>query len=552
MGDSLMDFSERCRLCIEPKRLSIGIFSEEGRRIKLKSKINKNLPLKVSQSDGLPSQICYQCLFRLETWVSFKQLCVERDQVMKTWSQSYMDETSCEVENFNGHQKSCKVNKTKGSDAPRERSHSNSLGLVGRQDDLVSGNQMDDAKSDTSVWEVVKMDDADNMDCETHDRDISKSRVGTISTSDYAMEGKHDWSRRKSRKPSKVPSSSSDASMGNDADTSCTDVGAHPVDSLSSSLTSPPSPYKPSPNGKDSSPNLSPLPVKRKRGRPSKAFLQRERELKKQKNHDKLPTDGNEALSHDETVSNQSVQIEPGRDEVPNENAREDFDVIHDVRPNILTPEFTPVERDDGSGVTEVVLDDPEVGSMKFTLSIVQVDSPTSSPNPADSYNYYNYASSSGNLSTDSLHREDFEGFESPHSSSSLRPALKDDHHSSSDEMPRSRSQVDVRLIVPEDVLPSSTSRTRSNSASGGFRMNCSISNGKNVDDQQESFSNNVSFNSCPGKNQQISKSFENLNIVDKSSRLYRNVLDERNAYSDGELSESPNKQTRRKSLPPL
>ncbi|XP_026293255.1 uncharacterized protein LOC113217526 [Frankliniella occidentalis] len=550
MGDGLMDFRERCRLCIEPKRLSIDIFSEEGRRIKLKSKINKNLPLKVSQSDGLPNQICYQCLFRLETWVSFKQLCMERDQVMKTWSQPYLDETCESHGSFNGV-KSTKSGKLKVSSSPQIANvHPIARDEESNIDGFASSNQMDDAKSDTSVWEVVKRDDADNVDCESLEKNAAQSPQDNVNASDYCIsqenmnDEKHDWNRRKARKPSKVASSGSDMSSSNDLDASCSALLSQ---SLDSPLVSNSSCSKQSPRQLELlSSEKSPPPLKRKRGRPSKAFLQRERELKKIKDLEK-PNLDEVVTTVKDSKTDQGIKVEKEIDVTENKELESG-----QVRLRPMTPEFTPIERDDGSGITEVVLDDPDFGSMKFTLSVVDIESPTSSPIPADIYKY-NYACSNVTLSSDSLHREDFEGFESPCSSSFVK-SPKDDSVSPYSEISRSRSQADIRNDDSEDNLSPSAKRKRSSSASGDFRANCPVSEDLASSGQEDETleSNGVTLLAETEKVLQLSKSLENISNLNVNTKQGSDDSEERNAYSDGELSESPSKKIRRKSLPSL
>ncbi|XP_034233464.1 uncharacterized protein LOC117640711 [Thrips palmi] len=573
MADSLMDFSERCRLCIEPKRLSIDIFSEEGRRIRLKSKINKHLSLKISQSDRLPSQICYQCLFRLETWVSFKQLCLERDQVMKTWSQSYQDEAFCEVERtFNGGpgiSKSSKPRQSANLASKSSQVHSFPRDSEG-SNAFVSCSLMDDAKSDNSVWEVVKVDDTENGDCETS-KNTSQNNVGDSISPETANIDKHGITiRHKSRKPSKVRSSGSDASNGNDVDTSCTVLLGHPVDHETSLTLFSSVDHNKSSNSQDTFPvGTSPIPVKRKRGRPSKASLLREREMKKLMEQEKALAYAHvndssdqaesETIANDEIYNDDIEEVamdEASTDEALNQKATNEVTtaaaiteevvdepdnsdgIVQDeletqpeqpvgFRSNVVTQDFAPIERDTGSGVTEVVLDDPIFGSMKFTLSVVEMESPTSSPIPTDTYKYYNYASSSGNISSDSGHREDFEGFESPNSSCVLKPLSNDDTGSSADVNSPPKSQDDVTSEPNGTNVSSGTKRKRSSSASSDFKEIPSI---------------------VGAKSNHISKSLENVN--DLSGKQCMIDLEERNAHSEGESSETTNKRFRRK--PPL
>lgn len=546
MGDNLFDFSERCRLCIEPKRLSIDIFSEEGRKIKLKSKINKNLPLKVSQSDGLPRQICYQCLYRLETWVSFKQLCVERDQVMKTWSQSFLDDaSSVGGGTYNGGRSSAKKAKGEMSNPGSQTSHPCSRNSDGGDAALSSCNQIDDAKSDTSLWEVVKTDDSDRQEKETSEKVVSKFSIGGVNSDYHTSTGEEivDWDEPKSQQFGKVQSTGSDSSQRLD-DQSCPNMSYQPVGCISlksTSLNS--SPDSSAQKHVNSQEVLSAdPPLKRKRGRPSKAFLQRERELKKNRDQDHILT------SSSDMKLDLTTEIE--RKSICTVELEKELQTSVEKHQSVMMSEFFPLERDNGSGVTEVVMDDPDFGSMKFTLSIVSVESPESSPIQSESYKSYNYASSSGNVSLDSLHKEDFEGFESPICSNLLRPLFKDDEESVTNELPRSKSQADIRPLCSDDVLHVSMKRKRSSSASGDFRVN-SGSDNVSLLDHDELPGDGIGLHPRVGKVESISKSFENLDILNGCLKHEIVYVEERNAYSDGELSESLNKRRRRKSLVP-
>lgn len=565
MADNIMDFSERCRLCIEPKRLSIDIFSEEGRRIRLKSKINKHLSLKISQSDRLPSQICYQCLFRLETWVSFKQLCLERDQVMKTWSQSFQDEPFCEVERTYNGEPGSKLRQSLNLASKTSRAHPHPT----------EGSQIDDAKSDNSVWEVVKVDDPDNGGCEASKNASLNNADNSISPE--TSNKKHDIIiRHKPRKPSKVRSSGSDVSNSTDVDTSCTALLGFSAEHDSSPSLFSSVDHNKSSNSQDTfSTDASPMqvPLKRKRGRPSKASLLREREMKKLKDQGKVSgcvrendfndkteierlandayNDEIEEVATDETLNHEDLNdesmngmvvtneaatdepctLEDNNDEfIPDEEIKSatEPDPSVGIHSQVVFGDFAPIERDTGSGVTEVVLDDPEFGSMKFTLSVVEIDSPTSSPIPTDAYKYYSYAASSGNISSDSGHREDFEGFESPNSSCVMKPLLKSNASSSADDTSPSKSLDDFRTSEPESMnLSAGIKRKRSSSVS--------------IDSKEIS-------PSVENKSQHISKSLENVSGLGNDI-LCLMELEERNAHSEGEMSETTNKRFRRKPL---
>lgn len=410
---------------------------------------------------------------------------------------------------------------------------------------------MDDAVSETSLWEVVKMDDGDTLECERQEGDIVHNDLSSHDSPDNctmerdSSDQKHDWNRRKARKPSKTPSTGSDSSNSIDIDQ---DISAQSLNNIPTSSLS-----KPNCNKQFSSPQksdlteISPPPLKRKRGRPSKAFLQRERELKRNKEQETMNINTTPSSAQDHVVEKAPTAID--KDEVKDEELSE-TEFVPTIRSHVATPDFTPVIRDDGSCVTEVVLDDPDFGSMKFTLSVVEVESPISSPIAHEDYKYYpeSCASSCGNLCSDSSNREDFEGFESSSNSALIKSMHRVGTNLQADEIPRSKSQADIRFPSCEDILPAGIKRKRSNSASGDFRVNCSASGYFSDDDQEELLVDNVVTEAGAQKMRCISKSFESLDECLREKPSHE-ALEERNAYSDGEISESPNKRQRKKSL---
>ncbi|CAG4956811.1 unnamed protein product [Colias eurytheme] len=73
------DFSFMCRICALKTRNIMNLFRNEGADQKLVEKINKYLPIKVSQGDGLPEVICYQCSNALLAWEELVECCTQAD-----------------------------------------------------------------------------------------------------------------------------------------------------------------------------------------------------------------------------------------------------------------------------------------------------------------------------------------------------------------------------------------------------------------------------------------------------------------------------------------
>ncbi|KAJ4442888.1 hypothetical protein ANN_04481 [Periplaneta americana] len=104
--DGVSSYHNRCRLCICEARLSLKLFETEAIRLDLVNKIRSYLSINVSMNykvvsydniisfeffdfislhDGMPQQICYECLSRIELFHSYKQSCLESQHTLKHW-----------------------------------------------------------------------------------------------------------------------------------------------------------------------------------------------------------------------------------------------------------------------------------------------------------------------------------------------------------------------------------------------------------------------------------------------------------------------------------
>ncbi|KAF5294031.1 hypothetical protein FQR65_LT10936 [Abscondita terminalis] len=72
-----------CRLCANPNERIIGIYSEEGISNELATKMNTYLPIKVSESDSLPLQCCWNCASTVLAWHELVVASVEADQRLR-------------------------------------------------------------------------------------------------------------------------------------------------------------------------------------------------------------------------------------------------------------------------------------------------------------------------------------------------------------------------------------------------------------------------------------------------------------------------------------
>ncbi|XP_069671336.1 zinc finger protein interacting with ribonucleoprotein K-like isoform X2 [Periplaneta americana] len=83
--DGVSSYHNRCRLCICEARLSLKLFETEAIRLDLVNKIRSYLSINISLHDGMPQQICYECLSRIELFHSYKQSCLESQHTLKHW-----------------------------------------------------------------------------------------------------------------------------------------------------------------------------------------------------------------------------------------------------------------------------------------------------------------------------------------------------------------------------------------------------------------------------------------------------------------------------------
>ncbi|XP_059478063.1 zinc finger protein 595-like [Neocloeon triangulifer] len=73
-----------CRLCSKIEEPLIGIFDELGCNIGLAEKINKVLPIIVSESDNLPLKVCVQCITNLESIYEMYNQVAKADRCLRS------------------------------------------------------------------------------------------------------------------------------------------------------------------------------------------------------------------------------------------------------------------------------------------------------------------------------------------------------------------------------------------------------------------------------------------------------------------------------------
>lgn len=81
--NGIVGFEILCRLCANRSDNLISVYSEEGISNDLSTKMNLYLPVKVSESDSLPLQCCFQCASTVLTWHELVVASVEADRRLK-------------------------------------------------------------------------------------------------------------------------------------------------------------------------------------------------------------------------------------------------------------------------------------------------------------------------------------------------------------------------------------------------------------------------------------------------------------------------------------
>lgn len=81
----MISISIICRLCANQSDKLIGIYSEDGVNNDLAGKMNLYLPVKVTETDNLPLQCCWQCASTVLAWHDLVVTSVEADRRLKSY-----------------------------------------------------------------------------------------------------------------------------------------------------------------------------------------------------------------------------------------------------------------------------------------------------------------------------------------------------------------------------------------------------------------------------------------------------------------------------------
>lgn len=81
--NGIVGFEILCRLCANRSDNLISVYSEEGISNDLSTKMNLYLPVKVSETDTLPLQCCFQCASTVLTWHELVVASVEADRRLR-------------------------------------------------------------------------------------------------------------------------------------------------------------------------------------------------------------------------------------------------------------------------------------------------------------------------------------------------------------------------------------------------------------------------------------------------------------------------------------
>ncbi|XP_026292273.1 zinc finger protein 271 [Frankliniella occidentalis] len=79
-------YQDMCRICAKETDNCILVFSNEGLALSLVDKIHHCLPIKISENDGLPQQICNSCASKLQTSYELFNISVAGDAKLKAMS----------------------------------------------------------------------------------------------------------------------------------------------------------------------------------------------------------------------------------------------------------------------------------------------------------------------------------------------------------------------------------------------------------------------------------------------------------------------------------
>lgn len=81
----LSDFLKTCRLCAKAYRHEklVKIFSGRGISLNLRDSVNKHLPIKVTEIDAMPKNVCINCIRRLNATNEFLDTILTSDKCFK-------------------------------------------------------------------------------------------------------------------------------------------------------------------------------------------------------------------------------------------------------------------------------------------------------------------------------------------------------------------------------------------------------------------------------------------------------------------------------------
>ncbi|XP_034232500.1 uncharacterized protein LOC117640259 [Thrips palmi] len=96
VNDNPVKLHHLCRMCATPCTKSVPIFGPVGTENELAIKFNNYLPLKVSESDSIPLQLCYECTNLLMQWDAAILVAVAADKKLRAllWRERQSQEVS--------------------------------------------------------------------------------------------------------------------------------------------------------------------------------------------------------------------------------------------------------------------------------------------------------------------------------------------------------------------------------------------------------------------------------------------------------------------------
>ena len=81
---STNDENRMCRICLSLSNSLIPIFKQDGGERELYEKIQKHVPVNISETDSFPQHVCHECANTIVAWDSLYVLSLKTDEKLKS------------------------------------------------------------------------------------------------------------------------------------------------------------------------------------------------------------------------------------------------------------------------------------------------------------------------------------------------------------------------------------------------------------------------------------------------------------------------------------